>query len=80
MKYKDKIIENNKKKSSVIGVIGLGYVGIPLSLSFVKAGFKVIGFDTNKKKIEQIKKKKAIFGQSALKILVTHYQKALIQQ
>lgn len=59
MKYKDKIIENNNKKSSVIGIIGLGYVGIPLSLSFVKAGFKVIGFDTDKKKIEQIKKKKS---------------------
>ena len=59
MKYKDKIIENNNKKSSVIGVIGLGYVGIPLSLSFVKAGFKVIGFDVDKKKIEQIKKKKS---------------------
>jgi len=59
MEYKDKIIENNNKKSSVIGVIGLGYVGIPLSLSFVKAGFKVIGFDVDKKKIEQIKKKKS---------------------
>ncbi len=59
MKYKDKIIENNNKKSSVIGVIGLGYVGIPLSLNFVKAGFKVIGFDVDKKKIEQIKKKKS---------------------
>tara|TARA_Y100000389_G_scaffold143669_1_gene141973 strand:+ start:14245 stop:15555 length:1311 start_codon:yes stop_codon:yes gene_type:complete len=59
MKYKDKIIENNNKKSSVIGIIGLGYVGIPLSLSFVKAGFKVIGFDIDKKKVEQIKKKKS---------------------
>jgi UDP-N-acetyl-D-glucosamine dehydrogenase len=59
MKYKDKIIEKNNKKSSVIGIIGLGYVGMPLSLSFIKAGFKVIGFDVDKKKIEQIKKKKS---------------------
>ena len=66
MKYKDKIIENNNKKSSVIGVIGLGYVGIPLSLNFVKAGFKVIGFDVDKKKIEQIKKKKKLY-------LVNHF-------
>ena len=59
MNYKHKIIENNNKNLSVIGVIGLGYVGMPLSLSFVKAGFKVIGFDIDKKKVEQIKKKKS---------------------
>ena len=59
MKYKSKIIKKNSKKSSIIAVIGLGYVGIPLSLNFVKAGFKVIGFDVDKKKIEQIKKKKS---------------------
>tara|TARA_A100001015_G_scaffold97282_1_gene107984 strand:- start:15389 stop:16705 length:1317 start_codon:yes stop_codon:yes gene_type:complete len=59
MIYKNNIIKKNNKKSSIIGIIGLGYVGMPLSLSFVKAGFKVIGFDIDKKKIEQIKKKKS---------------------
>jgi UDP-N-acetyl-D-glucosamine dehydrogenase len=59
VKYKSKIIKKNNNKSSIIGIIGLGYVGMPLSLSFVKAGFKVIGFDVDKKKIEQIKKKKS---------------------
>jgi UDP-N-acetyl-D-glucosamine dehydrogenase len=42
---------NNKK--IVIGVIGLGYVGLPLVIEFSKKGFKVIGFDTD---IEKIKK------------------------
>lgn len=59
MIYKNNINKKNNKKSSIIGIIGLGYVGMPLSLSFVKAGFKVIGFDVDKKKIEQIKKKKS---------------------
>ena len=59
MEYKTAIIKKNNNKSSIIGVIGLGYVGMPLSLSFVKAGFKVIGFDIDNKKIEQIKKKKS---------------------
>ena len=77
MKYKSKIIKKNSKKSSIIAVIGLGYVGIPLSLNFVKAGFKVIGFDVDKKKIEQIKKKKAIFGQFLPKILKSQYLKVL---
>ena len=45
----------NIRKSNV-GVIGLGYVGLPLSILFVKNNFKVFGFDTDKKKISNIKK------------------------
>jgi len=36
-----------KSKSSVIGVIGQGYVGLPLALVFCEAGFRVIGFDVD---------------------------------
>ena len=42
-----------------IGVIGLGYVGLPLSILFSKKGFKVIGFDIDKKKIKKINLKKS---------------------
>ena len=48
-------IENKKAK---IGVVGLGYVGLPLLLSFAKKGFPVYGLDTNKKKIDLLKKGK----------------------
>lgn len=34
-------------RTAVIGVIGLGYVGLPLALTFAEAGFRVIGFDTD---------------------------------
>lgn len=37
-----------------IGVIGLGYVGLPLALLFVKKGFEVIGIDVDKRKVEAI--------------------------
>ncbi len=46
-----KAIEN---RSAKIGVFGLGYVGIPLTLRFSSAGFKVIGFDIVKERIEQL--------------------------
>ena len=39
-----------------ISVIGLGYVGLPVSVAFNEAGYKVVGFDTNKERIEQLKK------------------------
>ena len=44
-------IENN---SAVVGVIGLGYVGLPLLHAFHRAGFPVIGFDVDPKKIEAL--------------------------
>ena len=40
--------------SKPIAVIGLGYVGLPLSLHFAKAGVRVIGFDTDAKKCESL--------------------------
>ena len=35
------------KEKKIIGIIGLGYVGLPLSIVFAEAGYSVIGFDTN---------------------------------
>ncbi|MEC9354369.1 MAG: NAD(P)-binding domain-containing protein, partial [Candidatus Thermoplasmatota archaeon] len=43
-----------KSREAIVGVIGLGYVGLPLSISFARAGFPVIGFDTNSQHVEQI--------------------------
>ena len=39
-----------KKKKAIIGIIGLGYVGLPLAILIKKKGFKVFGFDKDKKK------------------------------
>ena len=41
-------------RSVVVGVIGLGYVGLPLSIAFAEAGCRVIGFDIDPAKPEQI--------------------------
>src|SRR5207302_10416290 len=42
--------------SATIGVIGLGYVGLPLLAAFHRAGFPVIGFDNDPKKIEALRR------------------------
>ena len=44
----------NKQKNIQLAVIGLGYVGLPLALEFGKKR-EVIGFDINKKRIEEYK-------------------------
>ena len=46
-------IENKKAN---IGIIGQGYVGLPLAVEFAKAGFKVTGFDTDEKRVSDINK------------------------
>ena len=41
---KNKLIKKIKKKSSIIGIFGLGYIGLPLAIRFAEVGFKVLGF------------------------------------
>lgn len=48
-----------RSKEAIIGVVGLGYVGLPLCLAFAKAGARVIGFDTNAEKTESINEGKS---------------------
>ena len=46
--------EKLKNKTAVLGVIGLGYVGLPLAVEKAKAGFKTIGFDIQKSKVDMV--------------------------
>ena len=48
----DKILRTVNDKSAAIGVIGLGYVGLPLALTFASKGFLVTGFDVDPLKID----------------------------
>lgn len=54
MNLKDEIIKNK----FTVGIIGLGYVGLPLALEFAQKGIKVIGFDLDVFKINKILKEK----------------------
>lgn len=60
---KNKIDKNNnanvlldkiKNKTAVIGVVGLGYVGLPLAVEKAKAGYTVIGFDVQEEKVNMV--------------------------
>lgn len=50
------LVEKIQSKTALVGVIGLGYVGLPLVLRFARKEFKVIGFDTDEGKIRALKK------------------------
>ncbi|MGD9880567.1 MAG: nucleotide sugar dehydrogenase [Reyranella sp.] len=48
------MIERLQARKAVIGVVGLGYVGLPLACTLAKRGFSVLGFDIDAAKIDQI--------------------------
>ena len=63
-----------------VGIIGLGYVGLPLSLAFARAKFDVYGFDIDKKKINILNNKKSYIKHIAkIKIWRTYGTKSNTQ-
>ena len=49
-------------KEIVVGVVGLGYVGLPLAVEKAKAGFKTIGFDIQEQKVEMVNRGQNYIG------------------
>ena len=54
MKHKEKLLEKLENKSFKVGILGLGYVGLPLGLEFAEKEFEVLGFDLDKRKVEKL--------------------------
>ena len=52
--YFEELLYKIENQKAVIGVVGLGYVGLPLAVEKAKAGYKVIGFDVQEAKVEQV--------------------------
>ncbi len=52
---KDPLLQKIADRSAVVGVIGLGYVGLPLVRAFHSAGFRTIGFDVDPQKVEALR-------------------------
>ncbi len=51
--------EKLKTKKAKIGIIGLGYVGLPLAVEFARQGYSVVGIDNDPKRVRQINKGKS---------------------
>jgi len=57
MSNRNNLFKLVSSRQATVGIIGLGYVGLPLSILFSKKGFRVIGFDIDKSKIKKINNK-----------------------
>ena len=51
---KNELLRKIENKEIVVGVVGLGYVGLPLAVEKAKAGFKTIGFDVQPQKVDMV--------------------------
>ena len=64
-----------KQRKAKVGVIGLGYVGLPLAVEFAKRGFDVVGIDTDSQKVKTIND-----GHSAILDVSSHEIKTLVKK
>lgn len=62
MSIKEQLIEKIQNKTLSMGVCGLGYVGLPLAVDKAKHGFKTIGFDVQKEKVDLVNAGKNYIG------------------
>ena len=52
---KSLLLNKIRDRKAVVGVVGLGYVGLPLAMEFAKAGFKVIGYDVSERTVNLLR-------------------------
>lgn len=53
---KQELLEKIQSKTAKIGIVGLGYVGLPLAMRFTEAGYPVLGFDIDQAKVDALNK------------------------
>lgn len=51
---KESLIEKIHNRTAIIGIVGLGYVGLPLAVESAKSGYRVIGFDVQEAKVNMV--------------------------
>jgi len=72
---KQELLNRIKNKTAVLGVIGLGYVGLPLAVEKAKVGYKTIGFDIQEKKVHWVNK-----GQNYIKDIIDSDLKEVVDK
>lgn len=73
--FKDDLLDKLNRRSATIGVVGLGYVGLPLACAFAEAGHRVIGIDLSIDKVDGISA-----GQSHIEDVPPSQIKRLVQE
>lgn len=74
MTFKQSLLNKLANREAKVGIVGLGYVGLPLAVEFAEQGFHVIGLDLNEAKVKQLNA-----GESYIPDIPTERLKPLVQ-
>ncbi len=77
MNYHQQLLERIQTKTARLGIVGLGYVGLPLAVEFARAGLRVVGVDLDSAKIDALQRGESYIGDvpgAAVKELVEREQ------
>jgi UDP-N-acetyl-D-glucosamine dehydrogenase len=74
MSIKQQLLDRLNNRQAVIGIVGLGYVGLPLAVEFAEVGFTVIGVDVSADKVERLNR-----GESYIADIPTERLRPLVE-
>ena len=72
----EEFLKKIEEKKAEVGIIGLGYVGLPLAREFLKNGFKVKGFDIDEEKVKRLKRGESYIGYVKSDFIKRHLNKS----
>lgn len=58
----EQLIDRITKRTAIVGIVGLGYAGLPLAVTFAEAGFRVIGYDLDQRRVADINASRSYIG------------------
>lgn len=73
------LIEKLKNQTATVGVIGLGYVGLPLVMEMVHVGYRTIGFDVDESKVEMLNRRESYIGHIPAESIAEIHSQGLFQ-
>ena len=74
----DSLLSKIETKEVIVGIVGLGYVGLPLGMAFVEAGFQVLGFDVDLQVVEGLRSGKSHIGDVPTAAVARAIEKGLL--
>lgn len=76
---KQRLLERIEAREARVGIVGLGYVGLPLAVAFAQAGYEVVGVDVSEEKVESLNRGASYVEDVADDILLPLVQRGLIR-
>lgn len=74
----DQLEARYRERKAILGIVGMGYVGLPLTLAATAAGYRVVGFDVDSQKVEAINSGKSYFRHIQSDLVASAVQKQLL--